>query len=169
VFAKELLYWLLHNDEEHIDWDSLRHEVLVVPRSSPLPQLLRTYQDSHRHLAIVVDEYGSVEGIAKLEDVLEEIVGDIRDESDDPVDEFADQPDGTLHVKANVDLRKLSAKLGLEWDPEVEVSTVGGLVSEILERIPVVGDSIRWKGYRVAVLKADRRRARTLSVQKDAD
>lgn len=169
VFAKELLYWLLHNDEERIDWDSLRHEILVVPRSSALPQLLRTYQDSHRHLAIVVDEYGSVEGIATLEDVLEEIVGDIRDESDDPVDEFSEQPDGVLVVKANVDLRKLSAKLGLEWDPEVDVSTIGGLVTEVLERIPVVGDSIEWMGYRVTVIKADRRRARTLSVQKGED
>lgn len=169
VFAKELLYWLLHSDEERIDWESLRHDVLVVPRSSQLPQLLRTYQESHRHLAIVVDEYGSVEGIATLEDVLEEIVGDIRDESDDPVDEFLEQTDGELLVKSTVDLRKLSAKLGLEWDPDVEVSTIGGLVSEILERIPAVGDSITWRGYRIAVLKADRRRARLLSVRKDTD
>jgi CBS domain containing-hemolysin-like protein len=169
VFAKELLYWLLHNDAERIDWDSLRHEVLVVPRSSPLPQLLRTYQDSHRHLAIVVDEYGSVEGIATLEDVLEEIVGDIRDESDELVDEFTDQPDGALVVAAAVDLRKLSSKLGIPWEPDVEVSTIGGLVTEILERIPSVGDSIRWSGYRIEVLKADRRRVRLLSVRKDGD
>lgn len=168
VFAKELFYWLLHNDGERIDWDSLRHEALVVPHSSRLPQLLRTYQESHRHLAIVVDEYGGVEGIATLEDVLEEIVGEILDESDDPLDEFAEQADGVLVVKANVDLRKLSAKLGLEWDPDVEVSTVGGLVTEILERIPSVGDSVLWKGYRITVLKADRRRTRRLSVQKDA-
>lgn len=169
VFAKELLYWLLHNDAPQIDWDSLRHEVLVVPRSSPLPQLLRTYQESHRHMAIVIDEYGSVEGIATLEDVLEEIVGDIRDESDDPVDEFAEQTDGELQVKATVDLRKLSAKLGLEWDPDVDVATVGGLVTEVLERIPAAGDSITWRGYRITVLKADRRRARLLSMRRDDD
>jgi CBS domain containing-hemolysin-like protein len=167
VFAKELLYWLLHNDAERIDWDALRHEVLVVPRSSPLPQLLRTYQDSHRHLAIVVDEYGSVEGIATLEDVLEEIVGDIRDESDEPVEEFTEQPDGVLVVAAAVDLRKLSSKLGIPWEPHIEASTIGGLVTEILERIPSVGDSIRWNGYRIEVLKADRHRVRLLSVRKD--
>lgn len=168
VFAKELFYWLLQNDAERIDWDSLRHEALVVPHSSRLPQLLRTYQESHRHLAIVVDEYGGVEGIVTLEDVLEEIVGDILDESDDPLDEFSEQADGVLVVNASVDLRKLSARLGLDWDPVLEVSTVGGLVTEVLERIPSVGDSIIWQGYRITVLKADRRRTRTLSVQKDA-
>jgi CBS domain containing-hemolysin-like protein len=163
--AKDLLYWFVQNDECQIDWDSLRRDILVVPRSSPLPQLLRTYQDSHRHIAIVVDEYGSVEGIATLEDVLEEIVGDIRDESDDPVEDFTEKPDGDLVVKANVDLRKLSAKLGIAWEPEVDVATIGGLVTELLERIPAVGDSICWNGYRITVLKADRRRAKLLAVR----
>jgi CBS domain containing-hemolysin-like protein len=165
ILAKDLLYWFVQNDECQIDWDSLRRDILVVPRSSPLPQLLRTYQDSHRHIAIVVDEYGSVEGIATLEDVLEEIVGDIRDESDDPVEDFTEKPDGDLVVKANVDLRKLSAKLGIAWEPEVDVATIGGLVTELLERIPAVGDSICWNGYRITVLKADRRRAKLLAVR----
>ena len=166
ILAKDLLYWLLQHDDDQIDWESIRQDALVVPDSIPLPQLLHTYQDSHRHMAIVVDEYGTVGGVATLEDVLEKIVGDIRDESDLPVDDFREQPDGTLLVRGRVDLRKLSDKLGTTWEPNIDVSTIGGLVSETLERIPVVGDTIDWNGHRVEVMRADRRQARLLRVSK---
>jgi len=165
VLAKELLYWLLNNEDREIDWTSVCKEALLVPRSLLLPQLLRTFQESRRHLAIIIDEYGSVEGIVTLEDVLEEVVGDIRDESDLPVEEFLEQEDGTLIVRGNVDMRKLCARLGITWDPELEVSTISGLVTETLERIPVAGDAIDWNGYHIEVLRADRRRARLLSVR----
>ncbi|MGB5623065.1 MAG: hemolysin family protein [Gammaproteobacteria bacterium] len=166
VLAKELLYWLLEHDDEQIDWGAIRKDALVVPNSALLPQLLRTFQESHRHLAIVVDEYGTIEGVATLEDVLEEIVGDIRDESDLPVDDLREDADGTLLVRGRVDMRRLSEKLGTTWDPNIDVSTIGGLVTETLERIPVVGDSIDWNGHQVEVLSADRRRARLLRVSK---
>ena len=165
ILAKDLLYWLLQNDASEIDWDALRQDTLVVPNSVALPQLLKTFQETQRHLAIVVDEYGSVEGIVSLEDVLEEIVGEIRDESDSPIEEFQDRTDGTLIVRGNVDMRKLCARLGMSWDPELEVSTISGLVTETLERIPVAGDTIDWNGYRIEVLRADRRRAKLLSIR----
>ncbi len=164
VLAKELLHWLLTNDGDEIDWEAVRGDVLVVPESVHLPQLLRTYQESHRHLAVVVDEYGSVEGIATLEDVLEEIVGDIRDESDLPADDMLTEPDGSLLVRGTVDLRRLCAKLDVPWEPQSDVTTVAGLVTERLERIPRVGDSVAWNGHRIRVLRADRRRARVLSI-----
>jgi len=166
ILVKDLLYWMLQNDAPEIDWSALLQESLVVPNSVPLPQLLKTYQETQRHLAVVVDEYGGVEGIGTLEDVLEEIVGDIRDESDIPVEEFLDKPDGTLIVRGNVDMRKLCTRLGITWDPELEVSTVSGLVTEILERIPVAGDTVEWNDYRIEVLRADRRRVRLLSIRR---
>ncbi len=166
VLAKDLLYWLLQHDDEQVDWEAIRKDALVVPESVPLPQLLHTYQDSQRHLAIVVSEYGSVEGVATLEDVLEEIVGDIRDESDLPAQDFLEQPDGTFLVRGRVDLRKLSERLGTAWEPTTDVSTIGGLITETLERIPAPGDSIEWKDHRVEVLRADRRRVRLLRVSK---
>lgn len=166
ILVKDLLYWLLQNDATEIDWNALRQDALVVPNSVPLPQLLKTFQETQRHLAIVVDEYGSVEGIVTLEDVLEEIVGDIRDESDLPIEEFQDKTDGTLVVRGDVDMRKLSARLGITWDPELEVSTISGLVTEILERIPVAGDVVEWGDYRIEVLRADHRRAKLLSIRR---
>ena len=166
VLAKDLLYWLLLHEDTAVDWESVRQDALIVPESLPLPRLLRTYQDSQRHLAIVVDEYGSVTGIATLEDVLEEIVGEIHDESDQPANNIVERDDDTVQVQATVDLRKLSTALGIAWEPEGEASTVGGLVTETLERIPAVGDAIDWNGYRITVLRADRKRAKLLSVRK---
>lgn len=166
VLAKDLLYWLLQNHDTEIDWDAVRKDALVVPDSVPLPKLLHTYQDTRRHLAIVVDEYGSVEGIATLEDVLEEIVGEIDDESDLPADDFRQRADGSLLVRARVDLRRLSDKLGIPWDPALEVSTVGGLLTETLQRIPVAGDSIEWNGFHIEVLRADPRRVRLLRIHR---
>ena len=166
VLAKDLLYWLLHHDEDAVDWDSLIKETLIIPPSVPLIQLLRTYQDTRRHLAIIIDEYGTVEGIATLEDVLEEIVGDIFDESDLSMREFHKLADGSFIVRAGIDLRKLSAKLDVAWDPKIAASTIGGFVTEKLERIPRAGDMIDWKGYQIEVLRADRRRAKLLRIRK---
>jgi putative hemolysin len=164
VFAKELLHWLLQNDAEVIDWEALAKESLIVPPTVPLRQLLRTFQDSRRHMAVIIDEYGTVEGIATLEDVIEEIVGEIFDESDLPIHELHELADGSLIVRARVDLRKLSAKLHIAWDPKIESSTIGGFVTDSLERIPVAGDVIEWQGYQVEVLRADKRRAKLLRI-----
>ncbi|MCH9695266.1 MAG: hemolysin family protein [Gammaproteobacteria bacterium] len=166
VLAKDLLYWLLQNNDDVIDWDSLTKEALIVPPSIPLLQLLRTFQDRRRHLAVIVDEYGTVEGIATLEDVLEEIVGDIFDESDLPMRELHELADGSYVVRANIDLRKLSARLDAPWDPDTPASTIGGFVTEELERIPTPGDVVDWKEYQVEVIRADSRRAKLLRIRK---
>ena len=166
VLAKDLLYWMMENEGNEIDWPAIVKEPLIVPDSAPLPKVLRTFQETHRHLALVVDEYGTIEGIATLEDVLEEIVGDIRDESDLPDDDLVVRPDGTLIVRARIDLRRVCEKLGITWEPETEFATIGGLVTETLERIPVAGDSVEWNGYRIEVLRADRHRARLMSISK---
>lgn len=167
VLVKDLLTWMLHNDADEIDWQAVTSETLIVPPNVPLMQLLRTFQDERRHLAVIIDEYGTVEGIVTLEDVLEEIVGDIFDESDLPTREFQELEDGSLIATARVDLRKLSTRLAIVWDPKIEASTVGGLVTEKLERIPRVGDTISWRGYRIEVLRAEKRRATLLRIRKE--
>lgn len=168
VLAKDLLYWLLSHDDDEVDWPALIKEALVVPPSVPLLQLLQNYKDNRRHMAIIVNEYGAVEGIATLEDVLEEIVGDIFDESDTPITDTHKLADGSLIVRSRVDLRKLSGALNVAWDPEIEAATIGGLVTDMLQRIPRAGDVVSWNEFRIEVLRADERRATLLRVAKEA-
>ena len=165
ILAKDLLAWIIEHDDGNIDWDALVLEPLIVPESVTLMQLLKTFQDSRRHLALVVDEYGTVEGIVTLEDVIEEIIGDVRDESDVQVEEMTESGDGSLIVSADVDLRRLCGRLGVIWEPTGQASTIGGLVTEQLDRIPIVGDRLEWNGFVIEVTQADRRRPRTLVVR----
>jgi len=88
VLARELMYWIYDHPDESIDWTALVREPVVVAEGIPLNALLRTFQDARVHLAIVVDEYGGVEGIVRLEDVVEEVVGDIRDESGSQIEDI---------------------------------------------------------------------------------
>ncbi len=168
VLVKELMFWLQDNPDGEIDWSAIQREVLVVPEATQVPQLLRTFQQAHKHLAMVVDEYGGVQGIVTLEDVLEEIVGEIYDEVDSPSADIREQYDGTLVLRGSVDLRRVSRHLGIQWDASLDATTVGGLVVETLKRIPSVGEYIDWQGYRLEVTKADDRRVKTLTVRKVA-
>ena len=166
VVVKDLLYWLHDHPDGAIDWSKLVLEPVVVPEVMTLTALLHTFQDSRRHMAIVVDEYGSVEGIVTLEDVLEEVVGEIMDESDRIVQDMWPQGDGSLHVHGTVELRKVCSRLDLPWEPEDEVTTVGGLVTELLGRMPVRGDVVEWNNSRLEVLTATERRPETISVRR---
>ena len=165
ILVKELLDWLIENDSKSIDWNTLLRETPFIPETVQLTRLLRTFQETRRHLAIVVDEFGAAQGIVTFEDVLEEIVGDIKDESDAVSQDIRFAEDGSLIVQADVDLRRLCNRLGLTWIPDEEASTIGGLVAERLERIPVAGDVVEWNGCTVEVLSAGRRRAELLSVR----
>ena len=164
VLAKELFFQIEQRPDAEIDWEVLVHEPLVVPESSRLNGLLKAFQEGRRHMAIVVDEYGSVEGIVTLEDVLEEIVGEIVDESDLLVQELWLRPDGAVEVIASIELRKVGEALGFEWPVDGSVTSAGGLVSELLGRIPVKGDVVQWNGYRMEVLSASERRAERIRI-----
>ena len=164
ILVKELLSWMLDHPGKDIDWNTLHREPLVVPEQMSLRQLLHEYQHSRRHLALVVNEYGETEGIATMEDLLEEIVGDIYDESDAPLTEVSYLPDGSLQVDAGVDLRKLCHLLHANWDSDQEAATAGGMVTDMLERMPVPGDHILWNGYRIDVLVANEKKVQTLRI-----
>jgi putative hemolysin len=164
--AKELLLQLQEGPDETIDWSRLVHEPIVVPEGAPLNALLRTFKEAQRHLAIVVDEYGDIQGIVTFEDVLEEIVGDIFDESDQPVKDLWPQDDGSVHALATIELRRLCQQLEIDLPPDTDVSTLGGLVSELLGRIPVAGDTVEWNDCWLEVLSATRWSAERVSIRK---
>jgi len=165
VLSRDLLFWMHEHPGGEIDWTSVIGDALIVPESTRLDALLKTFQTARRHLAIVVDEYGGVEGIATLEDIIEEVVGEIDDESDEPDTRLWQPADGSLHVKASTDLRRVCLTLGLDWSPEIEITTLGGLINERLGRIPAAGDALDWRGFRLEVLSADERRAKLVRIK----
>jgi len=165
VLSKELFFQLEKRPDEKIDWEALVHEPLIVPESKHLNSLLRAFQEDRRHMAIVVDEYGGVEGIVTLEDVLEEIVGEIIDESDPDVQETWPQADGSLEIVASIEMRKVGEQMGFEWSSDGDITSAGGLVTELLGKIPVKGDAVEWNGYRLEVLSATQRRAERIRIR----
>ena len=165
VLAKELMLALL-DDPSVIEWATLTREPLIIPETKPLNSLLQAFRAERRHMAIVVDEYGGTEGIVTLEDVLEELVGEIIDESDRPIEDLWPQEDGAVHALSTVELLKLTRYLGIPWHPDVDIHTLGGLLSSRLERIPRQGDAITWDGYRVEVLSATETRAEVVRLER---
>jgi len=166
VMAKELLLQLQESSDATIDWSRLVHEPVVVPENARLNALLRTFKKARQHMAIVVDEYGDIQGIVTFEDVLEEIVGDIIDESDRPIEDLWSQDDGSLHALGTIELRKLCRQLEIKLPPDTEASRLGGLVMELLGRIPVEGDTVEWNDCWLEVLSASRWGAQLVSIKK---
>ncbi len=162
VLAKELLF-LEHDDPGAVvDWDALKTPLLVVPDGKHLNEVLRLFQDQRKHLALVVDEYGGTQGVVTLEDVLEEIVGEIEDETDRVEPLIIKRSDGRLVCRGWAETRKLFQVVGIE--DKVETVTVGGLVADALGRVPAVGDEVEWKSLRFQVTKATKRRAEQITV-----
>ena len=169
VLAKDLLLALESSETREIDWNELVLEPIVVPESQPLNMLLRTFQEAHRHMALVVDEYGQFQGIVTIEDVLEEVVGEIVDESDTAINDVIERPDGSLGIRADMELRRLAQILDVAWDPAEVAHRVNGLLTERLGRLPKVGDRIRWQGHEIEVLEVTARRAETVAVRPAAE
>jgi CBS domain containing-hemolysin-like protein len=162
VLAKDLLF----ADPAKVNWDEIRHPLLVVPEGKSLDQALRLFQEERKHLAVVVDEYGGTQGVITLEDVLEEIVGEIEDETDPIEKMIVKRGDGILVCRGRAEMRKLLR--ALDVDERLDVVTVSGFVAEQLRRVPVVGDEVDWKQLRFRVTKATRRRAEKIEVARIA-
>lgn len=163
VLVKDLMFTL--REIEDIELEKLATKALVVPSATTLERLLRNFQQERRHLAIVVDEYGGTEGIVTLEDVLEEIVGEIEDESD-RVDPFVTKrADGSVVCRGWAEARAVLDGFGVEAD-DIEAVTVGGLVAELVGRVPRVGDRAKWRGLEFVVLQASPRRAERVEIRR---
>ncbi|MEV7662300.1 hemolysin family protein [Paenarthrobacter sp. NPDC089316] len=134
------------------DVDSLARDVRYVPESKPVSDLLRELQKESTHVAIVIDEYGGTAGLVTLEDLIEEIVGEIVDEYDAAAEEAVDLGDGQYRVSARMSIDDLGELFDIDLDDD-EVDTVGGLLAKALGQVPIVGSSVEVNGV---FLKADR-------------
>ena len=165
LLAKDLLRY--YAGEEFNVRDMLR-PVVFVPEAKRLNVLLREFRSNRNHIALVVNEYGGVSGMVTIEDVLEQIVGDIEDEYDFDEEEDNIIPDGTgkFRVKADTEIADFNTVLGSDFSDE-EYDTVGGLVLKAAGRLPKSGESLHVGGHVFTVLRADSRRLHTLLVGKE--
>ena len=142
---------------------------MFIPESKRLNVLLKEFRNSHNHMAIVVDEYGGVSGLLTIEDVLEQIVGEIDDEHD-PDEEVMIVPEreGCWRVDALARIEDLNEELGTRFSDE-NYDTVGGLVMHELGHLPRSGESLLLEGMRFTVLRADRRRVHSVRLRRAGD
>ena len=148
-------------------WQAVVRPASYVPEGKTLDSQLHDFQRGPAHLAIVVDEFGGTAGLLTLEDILEEIVGDIKDEHDVGEAPSIRQDGDRYWVDGRVTLDDLSHALGRSFE-HPEVSTVGGLVYSVLGRVPRAGDELTLDGYRVVVERVDRRRVMRVLVQRQS-
>ena len=167
LLAKELLNYYTNPESFNLR-DTLRPAVFV-PESKRLNVLLRDFRANRNHIAIVVDEYGGVSGLVTIEDVLEQIVGDIEDEYDfdEAEDNIIPESGGRYRVKAQTEIADFNETLGAQFSDE-EFHTIGGLVLQAFGRLPKRGESTTIDNFRFKVVRADSRRIYTLQVERIA-
>ena len=173
LLAKDLLRYFGSEAAKDVTIRKLLRPAAVIPESKRLNALLKEFRASHNHMAIVVDEYGGVAGLLTIEDVLEEIVGEIDDEHDHEEAEFI-RPDGDRNGKPSFAVRALTRieDFNEYFDSELEdeeYDTIGGLVMHVLGRLPRRGEKVEHGGLEFAVIRADRRRIDALQVQRHDD
>jgi len=167
LYVKDLLPELAKDDPSARR--SLREIVRqpwFVPRTNRLNDLLRTFLQTRNHLAVVLDEYMSVAGLVTIEDVLEEIVGEIVDESDkEEVGEIRNLDEHTAEVQGRTHLADVNQHLGVGLPEPDEYDTIAGFVIHQLGRIPIAGESLEWENLRITVLDASQRRVHRVRVE----
>jgi len=161
LHVKDLLvYW----GQEQVDLKSLLRTPHFVPETKKISQLLKELRDRKSHMAIVIDEYGGFAGLVTIEDILEEIVGEIRDEHDTEEPRITPTPDGDLLVDARLDIEELAEHLGVQI-PEGNFESVGGFIINLLGRVPQPRETIEYAPFEMTVESADARKIHTVRVR----
>ncbi len=165
LHAKDLLsaLWEAHGDASRISIAELARPPYFAPESTSLAEQLDNFKRRREHFALVVDEYGSIMGLVTLEDIIEEIVGEIEDEHDSPVEGVKPQSDGSINVDGNVTIRDLNR--AMDWSlPDEEAVTIAGLVIHEAQSIPDVGQTFSFHGFRFRILRRRRNQITAINV-----
>jgi len=167
LYAKDLLPELAKDAaNRQTPFRSLLREPYFVPETKPIDVLLQEFQQTRNHMAVVLDEYGGVSGLVTMEDVLEEIVGEIVDEYDkDLVEGIRELEDGVCEALAKVHVDEINERLGLNLPDDGDFDTIGGLVFSQLGHIPVIGEQIAFKNVGITVLEASARRIERVRIE----
>lgn len=168
LLAKDLLPLILEETLEHVDIRKNLRPVTFIPESKRLNVLLNEFQQTRKHMAIVIDEYGGIAGLITIEDVLEQIVGEIEDEHDHDDDDGNIRPfeDNAWIVKALTEVDDFNEYFDAAF-PEEEFDTIGGIVTQRFGHLPEKDESVEINGFTFRILSADNRRIRLIQVTRN--
>jgi len=165
LLTKDLLPQILADDAEAFDIRSLLRQTIVVPESKRLNVLLREFRENRNHMAVVIDEYGGVAGLVTIEDVLEEIVGEIEDETDETEDQFIRRiSDDDFFVRALTPIEDFNEYFDTGLSDE-EFDTIGGLVMHAFGHVPTRNEITHIDGFEFKVINADQRKIHSLRLR----
>ena len=169
LYSKDLLPELAKTgDEQHRSLSEMLRKPIFVPESKPVNDLLQLFQKSRTHIAVVLDEYGGVSGLVTIEDVLEEIVGEIEDEYDPEAEqEIRKINDESCEAIGRAHVDQINELMGFDLPEDQDFDTIGGFVFAKFGRVPTVGESLTWNdSIRVTVLEASRRRVGRVRIER---
>ena len=165
LHAKDLLraLWGAESNPDKIDLEAIARPVYFVPETTTLQEQLDAFKLKQEHFALVIDEYGSIMGLVTLEDILEEIVGEIEDEHDSPVQGVRPQSDGSINVDGDVTIRDLNR--AMDWNlPDDEAVTIAGLIIHEAQSIPDVGRAYSFHGHDFRILRRRRNQITAIKI-----
>jgi len=167
IYAKDLLEEVMKaNDEDPQAIRRIMRPPVFIPEAKPVRALLQEFQQSRNHMALVMDEFGGVSGLVTIEDVLEEIVGEITDEHDDEEAEPIRRLNAhTAEVLGRTRVEEVNEALGIELDPEHGFDTIGGAIFAEFGHLPQKGETLTWNNVRVTVLDVSRRRVERVRIE----
>ncbi len=160
VYAKDVLSLLEH--QHLIILQDIIRPAFIVPETKPISELLREFQRKRIHLAIVVDEFGGTEGIITMEDILEEIVGDIRDEYDEEIRQLEHLSNGDVEVEGMMNIFDFNERVEFKIPESADYDTVGGFITTLIGKIPEAGDACTYHQLEIKVLEMEERRVKRI-------
>lgn len=167
LLAKDILPKLFKGSLE-FDITGMLRDLNVVPETKKIDSLLEEFKEDRSHLAVVMDEYGAICGLITIEDILEELVGEIEDEHDVELDEIIELSKNTFSVDSKIELEEFISFFGLEIDPlSIDAETLGGLFISKFGVLPKIGDKIKISNVSIKVLDTDSRRIKKFKVTKN--
>lgn len=165
IHAKDLsrALWESDGNPEKLDLSTIARDPYFVPETTSLSEQLDNFRRKQEHFALVVDEYGALQGLVTLEDILEEIVGEIEDEYDSPVQGVRPQPDGSVHVDGDVTIRDLNR--AMDWSlPDEEAVTIAGLIIHDAQCIPDIGQTFSFHNFKFSIVRRRRNQITSIKV-----
>jgi putative hemolysin len=168
LYAKDLLIYISNESSpSRFNLKDIIRQPLIVPETKLINELMRDFQDKKSHLAIVVDEYGGTSGLVTLEDIIQEIVGDIRDENIEGNGDITKQPDGTLLILGSTPIDKVVEELSLNLDiTDTNYDTFAGWVLDFTGQIPKTGESFLYEGFKFIIREVDNNKISLVAAEK---